>query len=649
MSDDFSMVDDLTLVVDHRPRTDRPAPYAGAAGRADPSPLWPAWVTACGSWAASPAPDGRQVVLISDRSGLPRAWVVAVDPAGDSPVQDADRELPTGSDHVEAVAWSPDGQWIAVLGAPGGETTRTRVWVVRPDGTDAHRVAGVRSGTASFGPWQRASPAQQGGGAVLPLSTSAARPDETSSTLLDVDSGVRRPLGQGAPFVVLDLSHDACSALVRVGPRGQRTVLRLDLDTGDSLPLAPVGARSEDGGNGATDLAFFLPDGRVLARSNLHRDRFAFVELDPRRRTPRVICVHPGGELDTFAVTDDGTLAALVWNVAGATELELLDLATGRRTRVPGGPELVESVRFSADGSVLVASGQGFLQPRGVWCASTADPAAGLTPVAVSAPLPGQATLVTPTREPVIADDGLRIDGWLYRPPGVYGPAPTVIHLHGGPEAQERPTYNPLFQALAASGVAVYVPNVRGSSGYGRAFEHADDGPLRYAAISDVAAWALHLLRTGVAEHGRLGVMGRSYGGYLTLAALTFHAELFAAGVDVCGMSDLQTFYADTEPWVAAVAASKYGHPVRDAALLADLSPLGRFDRLVAPLLAVHGENDRNVPVNESVQAVRAARDRGIKAELLLFPGEGHEIARPAAKLRFVTAVVAFLTRHLGA
>jgi dipeptidyl aminopeptidase/acylaminoacyl peptidase len=367
-----------------------------------------------------------------------------------------------------------------------------------------------------------------------------------------------------------------------------------------------------------------------------------------------VLCVHPDGELDAFAVSDDGARAALMWNAGGGTQLELLDLGSGRRLQVLGGPETVERVRFSADGRRLVASGQGFGQVRGVWSLPVPPPgesppgAPTLSPAIPADPLPYADRLAVPTREPVLADDGLRIDGWLFRPPGVRGPMPTVIHLHGGPEAQERPAFTPLFQALVCSGIAVYLPNVRGSSGYGRAFEHADDGPLRFAAIRDVAACALHLLRTGIAEHGRLGCMGRSYGGYLTLAALTWHPELFAAGVDVCGMSDLQTFYANTEPWVAAVAASKYGHPERDADLLAQLSPLRRFDRLRAPLLAVHGENDRNVPVSESVQAVEAARARGVEAELMLFADEGHEIARPEAKLRFVTAVVDFLTRHLG-
>ncbi len=591
---------------------------------------WRSWVTAVGSWGGDLSPDGSEVVFISDRSGSPCAWVA---PAfGEA----TPRLLPTGLDHVESVSWSPDGEWIAVLGAPGGETTRTRVWVVRPDGSDAHRVAGVRSGTANFGPWLRT-------GAVLPLSTSGRRPEETSSTLLNVHTGVTRRLAYGAPFAVLDLRHDGEAALVRVGGRGRRTLVAVDLAGGTTETLAP----GSEAGEGMTDQGCFLPDGRVLARSNVRRDRHALVALE-RGGVPRVMAIHPGGELDHFAVTDDGRLAALVWNIRGSSLLEMLDLSTGRRRRVSGGPDVIERVRFSADGAWLLACGHGPRSPRGLYRLETAAVTLLLVDFGVSTePLRDREALVVPSAETVYADDGLTIEGWLYRPPGTSGPVPTVIHLHGGPEAQERPGYAPLFQALVAVGIAVFAPNVRGSTGYGRAYEHADDGPLRYAAISDVAACALHLLRVGIATPDRLACMGRSYGGYLTLAALTFHPELFAAGVDVCGMSDLQTFYANTEPWVAAVATPKYGDPCTDAELLADLSPLRRFQRLRAPLLAIHGMNDRNVPVSESVQAVDAARERGVEAELLLFPDEGHEIARPEGRLRFVTSVVEFLGRHL--
>jgi dipeptidyl aminopeptidase/acylaminoacyl peptidase len=244
------------------------------------------------------------------------------------------------------------------------------------------------------------------------------------------------------------------------------------------------------------------------------------------------------------------------------------------------------------------------------------------------------------------ARDGLELTGWLYRPEGG-APWSTVVYLHGGPEAQERPVYNSLFQSLVAAGIAVFAPNVRGSSGFGRAFLVADDREKRFAAIDDVADCVGHLVETGVADPGRVGCMGRSYGGYLTLAALVEHPDLFAAGVDVCGMADFATFYAHTEPWIAAAAVAEYGHPVRDADLLRALSPIHRIDRLVAPLLVVHGSDDTNVPVEEAEQVVAALAARGVEHEYLLFEGEGHELLATPNRVTFVQSTVAWLTRHL--
>ena len=207
--------------------------------------------------------------------------------------------------------------------------------------------------------------------------------------------------------------------------------------------------------------------------------------------------------------------------------------------------------------------------------------------------------------------------------------------------------YNSLFQALVAEGIAVFALNFRGSSGLGRTFLEADDLEKRYGAIDDVADCAAHLVWAGIAEDGRIGCMGRSYGGYLTLAALVWHPELFAVGVDVCGMSDFHTFYAHTEPWIGAAAASEYGHPTVDAQLLRDLSPIHRIDALKAPLLLVHGEEDTNVPVIESAQVAAALAERGLEHRYLLFPGEGHELLATPNRVTFVRETVTWLIRHL--
>ena len=141
--------------------------------------------------------------------------------------------------------------------------------------------------------------------------------------------------------------------------------------------------------------------------------------------------------------------------------------------------------------------------------------------------------------------------------------------------------------------------------------------------------------------------MGRSYGGYLTLVAMTWYAELFAVGVDVCGMVDLETFYANTEPWIAEAAYSKYGHPERDRDLLRALSPIHRIDELRAPLLVVHGAHDTNVPLNEAEQVVAALDARRVPCEFLLFRDEGHQIRKIANRTYFVDTVVDWLSRHL--
>jgi dipeptidyl aminopeptidase/acylaminoacyl peptidase len=228
-----------------------------------------------------------------------------------------------------------------------------------------------------------------------------------------------------------------------------------------------------------------------------------------------------------------------------------------------------------------------------------------------------------------------------------------MVFLHGGPEGQARPGYNEIFPQLLNAGVTVLTPNVRGSGGFGRSFMHADDKEKRFAAIDDVAECARFLADSGLADATRIACAGWSYGGYLTMAALTFHPELFAAGISICGMSDLCTFYRNTEPWIADAAYPKYGHPINDRELLEQLSPLRRVDALTAPLLVVHGANDTNVPVTESDQIVDALRQAGRDARFLLFEDDGHDIAKRENRAVLAAAIsdwldIAFATKRVA-
>jgi dipeptidyl aminopeptidase/acylaminoacyl peptidase len=595
-----------------------------------------------GSWSAAPSPDGDRVAFVSDRSGVPRVWVCEVASRHLAPV-------PALLDRVAAVSWSPDGQWLACVTAVAG-ASRTQVWAVRPDGRDLHLVAGAGTASAALGrgPWR-------GWTADSRLIVTETTGVESVALLAEAATGERRELASGPLVTVLDVAAGD-RALLRVGPRGARSLVVADPD-GSSRPV-PLGT-----GPGSADSACLSRDGRtVYARSDHDRDLAVLVAVDlgvdaDSASPPRVLAARDDGELQEAVVSADDAGVALLWNVdGGRSALTVLHLGSGDEVEVPLPRAVVDECTLLPGRAVLLLTAEDWADPRGVWSVDLATGTATALSSAGSRELHASRGASTPTVEtedltrPVLrrvrARDGLELTGWLYRPEGA-PPWPTAIHLHGGPEAQERPVYNSLFQSLVAAGIAVFAPNVRGSSGFGRAFLVADDREKRFGAIDDVAACVDHLVRTGVADPARVACMGRSYGGYLTLAALVEHPELFAAGVDVCGMADFATFYRHTEPWIAAAAVAEYGDPLRDADLLRALSPIHRIDRLTAPLLVVHGADDTNVPVEEAEQVVAALAARGVEHEYLLFEGEGHELLSTPNRVAFVRATVAWLTRHL--
>ncbi len=311
-------------------------------------------------------------------------------------------------------------------------------------------------------------------------------------------------------------------------------------------------------------------------------------------------------------------------------------------------PELdglvVNGALLSRDGSTVLICVEGPLRPRELW---TLDVASMVWTRATAAPPLPELDLVTPTCEFFIGRDGLPLTGWLYRPKAMFGPGPAMLSLHGGPEAQERPVFSPQHQAMVAAGITVFAPNIRGSSGFGRTFVHADDVHGRRGAFDDVLAARDFLLDLGLAEPGRIAVTGRSYGGYVTLAMLAFTPGAFSCGVDICGMSDLLTFYRDTEPWIGEAAYPKYGHPVHDRALLEALSPLRLAANIEVPLLVVHGELDTNVPLGEATQIVAALEALDRPVEYLELPGEGHEYRRADSRLELINRLLDFLGRTL--
>lgn len=589
------------------------------------------WLAAETCTSPALSPDGSTLAVVSDRDGVPQVWLIPLVQPG-PPVR-----LDSGEDYVRVVGWSPDGEWLCLTTAPGGGE-RTVVRALRPDGSDARVVAGSPAGIASIGRWQP-------GGHVVGLAESnAADPATLDAYAVDVCSGRRRHLISGPGATVCSFSHDGRYALMRVGARGARRLLLVDTRTGSSDELLGADATVAD--------ARFVPDDRTIY---LHTDagrEFAALFALPRvaagyPEAVELIAAREEAELERFALEPTGRAVVAVWNVEGRSELELIDLAGGERRALPAPPsEVVTGCAFASDGGSLVLAVESGAEPPHV----LRYPLPPAQPVRLAPVLPPPWPPDAPARPELHrcrARDGLELSGWLYRPVGVLGAVPMLVWLHAGPEAQERPTFSPLYQALLSCGVAVFAPNVRGSSGFGREFMNADVGARRFAAIDDVADLVGYLVDAGLADPAAIGCAGRSYGGYLTVAAMVNHPELFRVGVDVCGITDFETFFTHTEPWIAATAVSRYGDPRRDAELLRELSPIHRIGKLSAPLLVVHGAQDTNVPLIEAEQLVGALRDRGASPGYLVLPDEGHDILGTANRAVFVREAVHWLTRHL--
>lgn len=243
--------------------------------------------------------------------------------------------------------------------------------------------------------------------------------------------------------------------------------------------------------------------------------------------------------------------------------------------------------------------------------------------------------------------DGLPISGWLYRSQDAKGPVPLVVIIHGGPEAQERPTFLGTYQELVRHGMMVFAPNVRGSVGFGKRFAHLDNGALRVNAVRDIKAGVDELVRQGLADPTHVGVFGFSSGGFLALSAIVDYPQTFSAGALLSALVDLEGFFQKTERWMASISKTEYGDPEKDAGMLRAMSPIQKIDTVKAPLLVIHGALDTNVPVEQADRVVESLKKRQVPVQYLRFPDERHGVSELPNRIRYAVAVVKWFDTYL--
>ena len=245
-----------------------------------------------------------------------------------------------------------------------------------------------------------------------------------------------------------------------------------------------------------------------------------------------------------------------------------------------------------------------------------------------------------------ISFDGLEVPYFFYNQEE-NDRKPAVIYVHGGPEGQTRAEYNPVMQYLVHQGFAVAAPNIRGSNGYGRTYLKLDDADKRMDSVEDLAWLAKDLVSSNNVDAEKVGIMGRSYGGFMVLAALTHYPELWAAGVNIVGISNLKTFLLNTGEWRRYLRESEYGSLEKYSDYFDEIAPLNLSHRITAPLLVFHGRNDTRVPVSEAEQLVNDMRLRKQKVEFTVFEDEGHQTEKIENHVTMHTKTVEFFSNYL--
>lgn len=399
---------------------------------------------------------------------------------------------------------------------------------------------------------------------------------------------------------------------------------------------------------------FFTFDNRSLyALSNRGRDKTALVLLDPDNGTEsQPLFEHPEVDLDGVSYSHRRKLLTQVSFTTWKSQQHFFDAETkaiysGLQEKLPGYEIALQSENRAEDTFVVAAYNDRTQGARYVYSAK----AGTLTPLGEINPRINPADMAAMKPVSYKSRDGLTIHGYLTLPVNSAAKnLPVIVNPHGGPWVRDAWGYNPEIQFLANRGFAVFQMNYRGSTGYGRAFWEKGFkqwGRSMQDDITDGVAW---LITEGIADPKRIGIYGGSYGGYATLAGVTFTPDLYAAAVDYVGVANLFTFMQTIPPYWKPYLAMMYemvGDPQKDKVVLTASSPVFHASKIKTPLFIAQGANDPRVNKAESDQMVAALKKRGVDVLYMVKDNEGHGFHNEENQFEFYGAMEAFFRKHL--
>jgi dipeptidyl aminopeptidase/acylaminoacyl peptidase len=570
---------------------------------------------------------GRRVAFLTDITGTPQVW--SVPGGGGWPDQ-----LSFFQDKVWAVSASPTGDRLICTRDIGGDE-RYQLFLISADGAEVTRLTQESEAIHHFGGWSH-------DGNRFTYVSNARNGVHFDVYIQEIPSGLSKMVWQSdGSYRVLAWSPDDSQLLLthELSSSSQPLSL-LDLDSGKIRPLTPVDVPVSH------CQARWSSDGSIFLLTDRDRDLLSLAELDVATGEVSYLTEH-SWELESLAISPHGKTLAYTVNNDGYARLYLHHLDSGHTAQVTGLPKgVIAEPAFSYDGDQVAVSVQSPSNNLDIWRVDADTLACQQLTKSSLAGIPRD-LLITPELIHYQTFDGRSIPAFFYRPAGIESPLPVILYIHGGPASQIRPDFDPRFQFFLSRGYAILAPNVRGSSGYGKTYMALDDVRLRMDSVTDLKYAVDWLRQTGEVDVDRIAVYGRSYGGYMVLAAVTTYPELWAAAIDVVGIGNWVTFLENTGSWRRAHREKEYGSLEHDREFLREISPIHKVDQIQAPMLVIHGSNDPRVPVTEADQIVSSLRQRNHPVEYLNYPDEGHKISKLKNRIDSFTKMADFLSRYM--
>ena len=584
------------------------------------------------------SPDGKQIAFISNLSGRNNLWLVPA--TGGWPMQ-----LTISDQRQAQPAWSPDGTWIAYISDHDGDE-QWDVFLVSPKTGDVVNLTVSPDSGDEEPTWSPdgrrlayISKPKTGSSFEIELMDVATRHVRHLTPNLPKDLSNSHPIfSRDGKFLVYTQSH---------ATGNDSNIYLLDLASGNSTNL------TAHQGEHVYEAADISPDGKtLLITSDAENGYYNVGLLDLATRKIDWLTSEkwqisagtfsPDGKSVTFTADVEGNTYIYLWDLA-SKHAEMLPLKAGVNT-LGGNPN-----PYSRDGSRLLYYHNGADAPNDAWVYDTATKQSQQVTHSLVAGL-RTADMVEPYLVHFPSQDGKwTISALAYVPNNIQrnGKYPAIVYIHGGPAVQSVNSFNRFVQYIVNQGYIVIAPNYRGSTGYGKEFTEGNRGDPGGGDLRDNLEAAEWIKKSPFVDPKKLIVMGGSFGGYLTMMAVTKAPELWAAGVAIVPFVNWFTEIANEDPILQQYDHAWWGDPVEKKAMYEDRSPINFVDRIKAPLLLLAGGNDPRCPAEEAQQVAAAIKKRGGSVQLKIYENEGHGFARVENQIEAYQKVSDFLKVHV--